>query len=178
MRMTRCAKIFLSLVLLQGCFSIAIAQSLATATAEGHITAEIIPVFAASETAQMSFGRFNPGPQGGEIVLTPFGSISVLGSVFVSTGGHNAGSFYLTGGESNTFSITLPSSPVILTNMSNSKTMLVENWLSVPSAGIGTGILQNGFQVVNVGATLKVGTLGDNPIGMYTGTYSITFDFN
>jgi len=29
-----------------------------------------------------------------------------------------------------------------------------------------------------VGATLKVGTLTDNPAGIYTGTYTITFDFN
>ncbi|MGD0583881.1 MAG: DUF4402 domain-containing protein [Bacteroidales bacterium] len=176
--MARLAKIFLSLVLLLNYLTGVHAQSLATATATGHITAEIIPVFAASETAQMNFGRFNPGPQGGELVLTPQGSISVMGSVFVGTGGHNAGSFYLTGGDDNSFSISLPNNPVILTNIGSSRTMLVENWVSVPSAGIGTGMLQKGFQIVNVGATLKVGTLNDNPIGMYTGSYSITFDFN
>jgi hypothetical protein len=102
----------------------------------------------------------------------------VMGSVFVGTGSHNAGSFYLTGGDDDSFSISLPNSPVILTHLGSSRTMLIENWVSVPSAGIGTGMLQKGFQVVNVGATLKVGTLSDNPIGMYTGSYSITFDFN
>jgi hypothetical protein len=39
-------------------------------------------------------------------------------------------------------------------------------------------MLQNGFQIVYVGATLKVGTLIDNPVGIYTGVYTITFDFN
>jgi len=38
-------------------------------------------------------------------------------------------------------------------------------------------MLQGGFQTVLVGATLKIGTLNDNPVGVYTGTYTITFDF-
>ncbi len=56
--------------------------------------------------------------------------------------------------------------------------MLVENWNSVPAPGIGTGMLQNGYQTVYVGATLKVGSLSDNPVGIYSGSYEITFDFN
>jgi len=56
--------------------------------------------------------------------------------------------------------------------------MSVDEWFSDPAPGIGTGMLQNGFQVVLVGATLNVGTLHDNPVGIYTGTYTITFDFN
>jgi hypothetical protein len=76
------------------------------------------------------------------------------------------------------YSITLPPAPVILTHTSSAKTMEIKDWVSVPSPGIGTGKLQNGFQVVYVGATLKIGTLNDNPVGIYTGTYSISFDFN
>ena len=56
--------------------------------------------------------------------------------------------------------------------------MRVENWISIPAPGLGAGKLINGYQVVYVGATLKVGTIIDNPVGMYTGSYSITFDFN
>jgi hypothetical protein len=153
-------------------------QATPPAIATGHILAEVIPIFTASETAQMNFGRFSPGPQGGEIVLSPQGTISVLGSVYPGTGFHNAASFYVSGDNDAAFSITLPDGPVLLTNMANSKTMKVEQWVSYPSAGIGTGMLQNGFQVVNIGATLKVGTLNDNPIGVYTGSYTITFDFN
>jgi hypothetical protein len=39
-------------------------------------------------------------------------------------------------------------------------------------------MLADGSQTVYVGATLKVGTINDNPVGVYTGTYAITFDFN
>ena len=56
--------------------------------------------------------------------------------------------------------------------------MQVQDWVSIPSPGVGAGKLQNGFQVVHVGATLKVGTLNDNPVGIYMGSYTITFDFN
>ncbi len=155
-----------------------IAQGVSTVSATGHIFAEIIPVFSVNETSQLNFGRFSPGPQGGKIILTPQSTMSVLGSVFKGTGSHNAASFYVSGDADASYSISLPASPVMLTHTANAKTMLIEDWVSVPEPGIGTGILQDGFQIVYVGATLKVGTLYDNPVGIYTGTYEITFDFN
>jgi hypothetical protein len=154
------------------------AQSVSTASATGHIFAEVIPVFAASETAQLNFGRFSPGPQGGKIILTPQNTLSVTGSVFSGTGTHNAGAFYVSGESDATYSISLPDSPVVLMHTTSAKTMTVEDWNSVPVTGTGTGRLQDGFQVVYVGATLNVGTFHDNPVGIYTGTYTITFDFN
>ena len=154
------------------------AQVTPPASATGHVIAEIIPIFSASETSQMNFGRFSPGPQGGQIILTPESTVSVLGSVFTGSGFHNAASFYVSGDVDAAYSISLPNAPVVLTHISSARTMLIVDWNSFPSPGIGTGRLQNGFQVVYVGATLKVGTLNDNPVGIYTGTYNITFDFN
>ncbi len=144
----------------------------------GHVVAEVIPVFTASETSQMNFGRFAPGLQGGEIILTPESTISILGSVYNAPGIHNAASFYVSGDPNATFSINLPSDPVTLSHISSTKTMQVRDWMSIPASGFGTGLLQDGFQIVYVGATLQVGTLSDNPVGIYTGTYNITFDFN
>jgi hypothetical protein len=34
----------------------------------------------ASETTQLNFGKFSPGPEGGKIILTPESTVSVLGS--------------------------------------------------------------------------------------------------
>lgn len=154
------------------------AQSVLQASATGHITAEVVPVFSANETSQMNFGRFSPGPQGGKIVLTPDGSVSVIGTVFAGTGMHTAASFYVSGDNDASYSITMPATRVVLTHISSNKTMFIEDWVSIPSPGTGVGMLQNGFQVVSVGATLRVGTLIDNPVGIYTGSYTITFDFN
>lgn len=154
------------------------AAQLASASVTAHIFAEVIPVFSASEVSQLNFGRFSPGPQGGEIIITPQNTIAVTGSVFTGTGLHSTASFYVSGDADAAFSVSLPVNPVILNHNSGSRTMLVDNFISYPPAGNGTGMLKNGFQMVYVGATLKVGTLVDNPVGIYTGTFNITFDFN
>jgi len=175
--MTRLKRLFFSLPFLFLIASpVVIGQSSASAT--GHIYAEVISAFTASETSSLNFGRFAPGPQGGEIILSPQSTVSVLGSIFTGSGIRNAASFYVTGAVDVSYSITLPASPVVLTHSSTPRTMTIKDWVSVPSPGTGTGMLQNGFQVVYVGATLKVGPLEDNPAGIYTGSYNITFDFN
>jgi hypothetical protein len=114
-----------------------IAQNPNRASATGHITAEIITSFSAVESSQLNFGRFSPGPYGGEIILTPQGTISILGSVAKGSGFHNAASFYVTGENSTTFSINLPTSPATITCTTDAKTMTVKNWVSVPSPGPG-----------------------------------------
>jgi Domain of unknown function (DUF4402) len=154
------------------------AQSPNQASTTGHVFAEVIAAFSAVETSQMNFGRFSPGPYGGQLILTPQGTVSVMGSVVEGSGIHNAASFYVSGDSYTSFSISLPKSSATLTNTSDAKTMIVSNWVSVPSPGPGGGTLQDGFQTVYVGATLEVGTLNDNPVGIYTGSYTITFDFN
>jgi hypothetical protein len=176
--MKRLLKSLFSLVFLLAFTETWIFSQVASVSATGHITAEIIPIFSATETAQLNFGRFSPGPQGGEIILTPESTVSVLGSVYAGTGLHNAASFYISGDTDASFTITLPSGPVVLKHASSTKTMLIESWISNPGTGSGAGILQDGSQTVYIGATLKVGTLQDNPVGVYAGTYTVTFDFN
>jgi len=154
------------------------AQNTNEASVTGRIFAEVISAFSAVETSQMNFGRFSPGPYGGKIILTPQGTISVMGSVVKGAGLHNAASFYITGDSYANFSVSLPDTPATLTNTASARTMKVSDWISVPSPGPGAGTLQDGYQTVYVGATLEVGTLNDNPVGLYTGTYTITFDFN
>lgn len=154
------------------------AQSSASVTSIGHVFAEVIPVFSAVETSQLNFGKFSPGSQGGEIILTPEGTLSVLGSVHAGTGIYNPGSFYLTGDPDAYFTITLPSEEVRLRHSLSEKTMVLDNWMSLPGQDIGAGVLMEGEQTVYIGATLKVGSITDNPVGVYSGTYTITFDFN
>lgn len=150
----------------------------AQASVSAHATAEVIQALTATETAELNFGRFSPETAGGEVKLTPLGVRSSSGTVALSGGTHNAASFYITGQYDVTVSIKLPTGPAILTNSVSSKTMEVYKWESVPNAGLGVGVLNNGSLTVNVGATLKVGNMIDNPVGIYTGTYSITFAYN
>lgn len=157
---------------------VVVAQTAPPVGATGHITAQVITTLAATETSQMNFGRFSPGPQGGELILTPDNSISVMGSVWTGSGTHNAASFYVTGDPGVAYTVTLPAEPVKITHVGTARSMTVEDWRSVPSPTPGAGMLEDGSQTVYVGATLKVGTLNDNPVGIYMGTYTITFDFN
>jgi hypothetical protein len=155
-----------------------VAQISPPASVTGHITAEVITMLAAVETSQLNFGKFAPGPQGGELMVTPENTVSVLGSVWPGSGMRNAASFHVTGDPGIAYTITLPSAPVTITHTGTARTMTVEDWRSVPAPTPGAGMLEEGSQVVYVGATLKVGTINDNPVGVYTGTYTITFDFN
>src|SRR5665647_3764002 len=64
---------------------VAEAQPPMSSTVTGHITAEVINTLSAIETSQLSFGKFSPGPQGGDLILTPQNTISVLGSCLLYT---------------------------------------------------------------------------------------------
>lgn len=155
-----------------------LSQSAASANAIGHVSAEVIPVFSATEMAEMNFGRFSPGAQGGEIILTPDGSVSVLGSIYKGTGAHNAARFSLSGENNASFTIILPEDPVVLRHVSDARIMTIEKWMSSPGPGNGAGYLQDGSAIVYVGATLRIGPPDETPVGIYTGTYSISFAFN
>lgn len=156
----------------------AAAQTGGAVSATGHAIAEVIAVYSATETSQMNFGRFSPGYQGGEIILTPQGNISVLGSVQAGIGMYNAASFSLSGDPNASFTVSLPDEPVVLKHVSAAWSMVIDDWISSPADETGAGILMNGEQIVYIGATLKVGPPEDNPVGIYTGTYTVTFDFN
>lgn len=144
----------------------------------GHISAEVITSLSAMETAQLNFGRFAPQTAGGQLILTPQGALMSTGTIILSSGTHNAASFFITGEGGALFSIVLPNEPIYLTQTLSSKTMTVINWVSDPQAGMGIILPQAGTEVVNVGATLVVGSIFDNPVGIYTGSYPIIFSYN
>jgi len=150
----------------------------AQASVTAHATAEVIEALSATETATLNFGRFSPEASGGEILLSPNGVRSAAGSVALSGGAFNPAIFYLSGQKEAAINITLPLAPAFLTNSINGKTMAVDNWKSIPPAGTGSGVLNNGLLTLNVGATLKVGNKSDNPAGIYSGTYAITISYN
>ena len=143
-----------------------------------HASAEIIEALTATENSTLNFGRFSPETSGGEIILTPDGVRTATSSVALIGGTYNPATFVLTGQNESIVTIALPAASALLTNSTNGKTLEVYNWKSYPEAGIGTGVLINGLLSVNVGATLKVGDIEKNPVGIYSGTYTVTFSYN
>ena len=140
--------------------------------------AEVISALTASETAQMHFGRFSPEINGGLVIISPDGVRSAQGSVILGGGSFSPGRFMITGAPDATFSIQLPVGPVQLVNQATNQTMQVNDWISDPPSGNGTGTLDEGYEIVSLGATLYVGSMQDNPVGMYTGSFSLTFAYN
>ncbi len=163
------------IILLTFVFSICLP---AQVTVVGHITAEVVSPLTATEMSQMSFGQFFPETTGGKIILTPQGTLSATGTVDVLQGIHNQGSFFVSGEPNASISIELPSGPATLTNPANSGTLIVTSWISDLPQLSNVIIPQSGIQQMNIGATLVVGTIQNNPVGMYSGTYDITFNYN
>ena len=150
-----------------------VTQALA-ASATANATAEVITPIAISKTADLRFGKFAAG-SGGTVVMTAAGSRSGTGGVVLSTidaGG--AASFDVSGAANATYAITLPGSAATITRVSGTETMSVGTFTSSPS---GTGTLSaGGAQTVTVGGTLTVGNA--QVVGSYTGTFSVSVEYN
>lgn len=157
------------------CANISYAQT----SINAHASAEVIQALTATEGAALNFGRFSPESAGGEIRLSPDGIRSSTGSVALGGGLYNPAIFNISGQPDFNVVVNLPSAPVLLANSSNGKTMQVINWESIPaSSASGIKIQSSGQLTLNVGATLKVGNMNDNPVGLYNGTYAVTFSYN
>ena len=155
----------------------AMAQS--TATASGPANAKVIAPITIAATTSLEFGNIVSGV--GTVIISPAGSrTDSTTSLTPGTqkGTVNAAVFTIGGEATNTYSITLPSSAIALTNGSSS--MNLTNF-TVASGGTGSvsgavGTLASGVGTLNVGATLT--SAASQATGTYTGTYAVTVAYN
>lgn len=145
--------------------------------AAAQASATIIIPLTATEASALNFGRFYPGEQGGTIQVSPTGSVSTSSTVVADASPRNPGSFLVSGEVDATFAIKLPEGPATLTNF-ESKTMVVSDWVSLPDNSEAGIRLDGGSKTILVGATLQVGSIEENPKGIYSGSYEITFAYN
>lgn len=85
-------------------------------------------------------------------------------------------SFSITSENKGSFSVSLPSHPITLTNSKNGNTIQVSGWKSDTQTG--QGGVQKNVNVINLGASLKMGSVGDDKSGEYTGSYPVTLVYN
>lgn len=159
-------------------FGITAQKAKAQSSVTAQAFAEVIEALTATETSQLNFGKFSPQVQGGQVTITPEGQRNKSGSVILSGSVANSGIFHLTGAPNASYSVEIPTAAATLIHQNSASTMTVGNWVSIPPSGSGTGLLANGEQYVYLGATLQVGSLLDNPVGLYSGTYNLTFAYN
>ncbi len=145
--------------------------------ASAMLSVSIVVPIAARETSQLSFGKFYPGQKGGTITVNPQGNSESSFGIIITASVPTAGIFAISGQGDATYAINLPNGPAILTN-GDGNTMEVSNWVSFPENGDAKVRLAGGSQEVRVGATLRMGSLDQNPKGVYSGRYEITFGYN
>jgi len=156
--------------------SVFASTSYAQVTATASSTVSIITPIAITKEVDMNFGNIAISPTlGGTVVLPTSGNRTMTGGVTlpVVSGTVTAATFTVSGEGNSTYSITLPTSAIVLS--SGSGTMTVENFVSTPSS---TGTLSGGNQEIKVGATLNVGAA--QSAGHYTNESSlyVTVNYN
>ena len=143
-----------------------------------RVYAEVIEVVSVKKGYQVSFGRFSPEIEGGTITITPDGMRTASGSVILAPGRYGPGRILVSGTPAVEFTIMLPNEAVTVTHLETGRTMSVVGWVYNPQLGNGAETLPDGSQEMSIGATIYVGTIVDNPAGIYTGTYMVTLAYN
>lgn len=153
--------------------------------ASAKVSCLVVAPIGISKVRDMYFGNIISG-SAGSIVLSPEGGRAVInGNVALESdrGAVSSASFEITDGLENNpetqrffegFSVTLPSDDVTLVNETGS-TMLVSNFTSSHSPGVGTLVNRTG--VLTVGATLHVNA--EQELGNYASItpFPVTVNF-
>ncbi len=123
----------------------------------------------------LSFGNISPGASPGSVVLDPTAASNrtATGGVTLPSGSGTVQSakFIATGSDGCSFSITLPSGAITLTD--GTHFMTIDNFTSTPS---GSGVFASGSQTIYVGATLNVNA--NQEAGTYAKDFQITVNYN
>jgi hypothetical protein len=138
----------------------------------GTAYTEIVPLTTVREIVQLNVGRFSVLADGGSITISPEGTRVSKGSVLLLDGPFSQGAFSITGSESNSLSILLPTTPQFLYHSNSVNTIYLDKWTyDIPR-------LKNGDLIINIGATLNFKSIESNPTGIYTGKYQVIFFYN
>jgi hypothetical protein len=130
----------------------------------------------------LRFGSFSSTGTAGTVVISAtggrtFSSDTVFKGVGTGQAPFGAAQFNVTGEANLTYAITLPTGDVTLIHtVDNTKTMLVNAFISNPSATGSGNLGAGGSQTLAVGATLNVGATPT--AGSYTGSFDVSVDYN
>ena len=152
------------------------AGTFAQATASATGTAVIVAPIGISNDVDMSFGNIAVAGAG-TVVLDPAGTRTTTGSITLPaiTGTVTDAQFTVTGNDTYTFAITLPSTDYTITRVAGTETMNINTFTSNPS---GTGTLTGGTATLNVGATLNVAACQVSGTYNNATVFDITVNYN
>lgn len=154
-----------------GISSSALAQASATAT--GSASATIFKPIKLTAVTALSFGKFAlSGTSGGSTTIdeTADSLTGTTGLTAISGGTVSRAVFTLNGDAQATYTITLPSSAVSMTNSNGTGTVTLSNFVSDHPT------LNGSDQDLHVGAKLNVSS--DAGGGAWSGTFPVTVAYN
>lgn len=148
-------------------------QAEAQTSASFTASATIIQPIGITTTADMNFAYLD-AQQGGAVILTPENTrISKGGVVLSEEAGVSAATFEVTGEPGVAFSISLPKNEFVLTN--GQEDMIIKDFTSSLA---GTGSLNEGSNIVKVGATLNVNPNQQPGVYKTSGALNVTVNYN
>lgn len=144
-------------------------------TATGHISVTIVSPISIAKVQDMDFGNVSVESGAGTVTLSASSnSRQASGNAVLMDGGNvSLASFKVKGNSGSSFSITLPSTPVKVSN--GEKSMTVSNFTSTPGT---SATLADGIKEILVGATLQLN--GDQTVGLYASAsdFPVTVNYN
>ena len=140
------------------------------ASVTANASANVIVPLTIAESVGMDFGDVSVGAAGGTVVIDTAGGRTVTGDAEAVTGGTQAAGVYnVSGSGTKAYTITFPASAVISSGGNN---MTVDNFTHNAGA---SPALSGGTGSFAVGARLTINPA--QPPGAYTGTYSLTVNY-
>jgi hypothetical protein len=145
-------------------------STVSAASVSANASANVITPLSITETNGINFGDVSVGAAGGTVVLDTTGGRTVTGDAEAVAGGTVlSGAYSVTGEGTKAYSITFPASATISSGANN---MTVNGFNHDAGA---SPALTGGSDTFNVGATLNIGA--SQPAGTYSGTYTLTVDY-
>jgi len=139
-------------------------------TAGASAGADIIPPLMVMAWEELDFGTIVPGTdQSGEVSLSPAAERTCLAPLSCPRDDAQPARFAIGGETGRVFTVGLPAS-IELENETGS-TMTAHNLVSAPESGV----ISAGKAEFLVGGTLTVSS--SQPVGVYTGTYTVTVEY-
>lgn len=151
--------------------------ALAQYSANGSVnsSASVVRILSVSSTSELSFGTFAAGSTAGTVVMSSSGNRTSTGGVtLVSTAAGSQGSVTLSGTPSTSYSVSFPGS-VTLTASGGTATMNLGTFTSTLTGNQGS-LNTAGSGSFGVGGTLSVSA--NQPIAVYTGSFTVTLSYN
>ena len=144
-----------------------------SATATANANARVVAAIGLNKTADLNFGDVVAGASLGTVVMSFGGARSATGGTTLgNANGAAAAAFGVTGVAAATYAITLPGSPITISDGA-SHTMTVGTFSGSKATGTLSG---GGTDSFTVGATLNVAAA--QVAGSYTGTFNVTVAYN